>query len=64
MTVDDILAINMDLRASRRARFETLKTIFLAIGFICVGFIVGCYVNQYRTVMPVAPPPWWAGASI
>ncbi len=65
MTVDDILAINMELRAARRARIETFKAIFLVIGFLAAGFVIGCFVNQHRTVSPVAPPPWWqTGGSI
>ncbi len=45
-------------------RIETFKSLFLVIGFLAIGFVIGCFVNQHRTVMPVAPPPWWTGASI
>ncbi len=45
-------------------RIETFKAVFLIIGFLSIGFVIGCFVNQHRTVMPVAPPPWWTGMSI
>ena len=45
--------------ASRLARIEVFKSVFLVFAFLAVGFAVGFY-SAKSTVTLSCPPVWWS----